>query len=134
MKKAMTGLLDKKAVEKYLGRAEVREIFNVPKMGVVAGCAVVDGKIVRHSHVRLLRDSRVIHTGKLSSLRRFKDDVKEVQQGYECGMSIESFNNIEQGDVTEAFTTEMIAQELEGPLEKPAAPEGKSAKQTKEAR
>lgn len=112
VKKAMAGLLDKKAVEKYLGRAEVRETFSVPKIGTVAGCSVIDGKIVRGAQVRLLRDNRIIVTGKLSSLKRFKDDAKEVAQGYECGMGIENFNDIRQGDVIEAFMIEMIAQEL----------------------
>jgi translation initiation factor IF-2 len=115
VKKAMTGLLDKKAVEKYLGRAEVRETFSVPKIGVVAGCAVIDGKIQRGANVRLLRDNRVIFTGKLSSLKRFKDDAKEVAQGYECGMGIENYNDIKQGDVIEAFNIEMVAQELGAP-------------------
>jgi translation initiation factor IF-2 len=112
VKKAMGGLLEKKAVEQYLGRAEVRETFSVPKIGVVAGCSVIDGKITRGCQVRLLRDNRVIYTGKLSSLKRFKDDVKEVAQGYECGMGIENFNDIKQGDVIEAFVIEMVAQEL----------------------
>lgn len=115
VRKAMTGLLDKKAVEKYLGRAEVRETFSVPKIGVVAGCSVIDGKIARGAQVRLLRDSRVIYTGKLASLKRFKDDAKEVAQGYECGMGIENFNDIKQGDLIEAFTIEMVAQELGAP-------------------
>lgn len=112
VRKAMTGLLDKKAVEKYLGRAEVRELFSVPKIGVIAGSSVVDGKITRGSQVRLLRDNRVIFTGKLSSLRRFKDDAKEVAQGYECGIGIENFNDLKTGDIIEAFNIEMVAQEL----------------------
>jgi len=112
VKKAMAGLLDKKAVERYSGRAEVRETFSVPKIGVIAGCSVIDGKINRSCQVRLLRDNRVLFTGKLSSLKRFKDDVKEVAQGYECGMGIESFNDIKQGDVIEAFTIDMVAQDI----------------------
>jgi translation initiation factor IF-2 len=129
VKKAMTGLLDKKAVEKYLGRAEVRETFSVPKIGLVAGCAVVDGKIQRAAQVRLLRDSRIIYTGKLASLKRFKDDVKEVAQGYECGMGIENFNDIKQGDVIEAFLIEMVAQELDAPVSQSAGASGdKSAR------
>jgi translation initiation factor IF-2 len=122
VRKAMTGLLDKKAVEKYLGRAEVRETFSVPKVGTVAGCAVIDGKITRGCQVRLLRDNRIVYTGKLSSLKRFKDDAKEVAQGYECGMGIENFNDIKQGDVIEAFMIEMVAQELTSSTT-PAAPE-----------
>src|SRR5690606_8086596 len=89
VKQAMTGKLDKKKVEKFLGRAEVRQTFTVPKVGTVAGCAVIDGKILRGANVRLLRDSRVIFDGKLNSLKRFKDDAKEVAEGYECGMGIE---------------------------------------------
>lgn len=112
MKKAMAGILDKKAVEKYQGRAEVREIFQIPKAGVIAGCSVIDGKMTRNGQIRLLRDSRVIYTGKLSSLKRFKDDVKEVLQGYECGMGIENFNDIKPGDLIEAFTVEMVLDDL----------------------
>ncbi|MBI3544172.1 MAG: translation initiation factor IF-2, partial [Deltaproteobacteria bacterium] len=128
VKKAMTGLLDKKAVEKYLGRAEVRELFSVPKIGNVAGCSVVDGKIIRTASVRLLRDNRVIFTGKLSSLRRFKDDAKEVAQGYECGIGIENYNDIKQGDVIEAFAIEMVAHELGAPSAPKGAAEPAQAK------
>lgn len=116
VKKAMAGLLEKKAVEKYLGRAEVRQTFSVPKAGTVAGCAVVDGKITRNCQVRLLRENRVIYTGKLNSLRRFKDDAKEVATGFECGMGLENYNDIKQGDIIEAFTIEMVAQELDAPI------------------
>ncbi len=122
IKKAMAGLLDKKQVEKYLGRAEVRETFVAPKFGTIAGCSVVDGKILRGCSVRLLRDSRVIYTGKLGSLRRFKDDAKEVAQGYECGMSIENFNDIKVGDLIEAFAIEMIAQDMDEALANPTPP------------
>ncbi|HRK02136.1 MAG TPA: translation initiation factor IF-2 [Oligoflexia bacterium] len=116
VKKAMAGLLEKKAVEKYLGRAEVRQTFSVPKAGTVAGCAVVDGKITRNCQVRLLRENRVIYTGKLNSLRRFKDDAKEVATGFECGMGLENYNDIKQGDIIEAFTVDMVAQELDAPI------------------
>lgn len=121
VKKAMGGLLEKKAVEKYLGRAEVRETFTVPKVGVIAGSFVIDGKITRGCNVRLLRDSRVVYTGKLSSLKRFKDDAKEVAQGYECGMGIENYNDLKQGDVIEAFMIEMVAQELDETRKAPEA-------------
>ena len=120
VKKAMAGLLDKKAVEKYSGRAEVRELFSVPKLGMIAGSSVVDGKITRGSQVRVLRDSRVIYTGKLTSLKRFKDDAKEVAQGYECGIGVENFNDLKPGDVIEAFTIDMVAQELGAPSAPPA--------------
>jgi translation initiation factor IF-2 len=106
VKKAMEGLLAPQEVEKFQGRAEVRELFNVPKAGVVAGSAVIDGKIGRHSKVRLLRDSKVIYEGKVGSLRRFKEDAKEVSTGYECGIGIENFNDIKPGDIIEAFSIE----------------------------
>lgn len=112
VKKAMTGLLDKKKVEKFLGRAEVRQIFSVPKVGVIAGSAVVDGKILRGANVRLLRESRVIFEGKMSSLRRFKDDAKEVASGFECGIGIENYNDLKPGDIIEAYQIELVAPEL----------------------
>ncbi len=100
---AMEGMLAPVEKEVYLGTAEVRETFNVPKVGTVAGCHVSDGKFVRHANVRLLRNGVVVHTGKLSSLRRFKDDVKEVLKGYECGMGLENYNDVKVGDILEAF-------------------------------
>lgn len=112
VKLAMTGMLDKKKVERFLGRAEVRQIFTVPKLGIVAGCAVIDGKIIRGANVRLLRDSRVIFDGKLSTLKRFKDDAKEVAEGYECGMGIEKYNDIKIGDLIEAYQIDLITPEL----------------------
>jgi translation initiation factor IF-2 len=120
VKKAMAGLLEKKAVEKYLGRAEVRNVFNISKVGTVAGCFVVDGKMQRNATVRLLRDGRIIFTGKLNSLKRFKDDVREVQQGYECGLGIENYNDIKVGDIIEAFEIEMVAQSIDEPQEQQA--------------
>jgi translation initiation factor IF-2 len=112
VKLAMAGLLDKKRVETYLGRAEVRQTFSIPKAGTVAGCFVIDGKLVRNAQVRLLRDSRIIFDGKLNSLKRFKDDAKEVNQGYECGMGIDGYNDIKVGDLIEAYQIDMVAQEL----------------------
>lgn len=109
VKKAMTGLLKPTIVEKSLGRAEVRELFSVPKAGTIAGCSVLDGKIARQALVRLLRESRVIYEGKLSSLKRFKDDVKEVQTGFECGIGIENYNDLKVGDVIEAYMQESVA-------------------------
>ena len=109
VKKAMTGMLAPTFVEKSLGRAEVRETFNVPKIGTIAGCSVVEGKITRQAQVRLLRDSRVIYEGKLASLKRFKDDAREVQQGYECGIGIENYNDLKVGDIIEAFQKEQVA-------------------------
>ena len=112
IKKAMEGLLDPVFKEKYLGRAEIREIFSVPKIGNVAGCYVQDGKILRNSQVRLLRDNVVVYEGKLGTLRRFKDDVKEVASGYECGMGLENYNDIKVGDIIESFEMEKTAAKL----------------------
>jgi translation initiation factor IF-2 len=112
IKKAMEGLLEPTLREKHLGRAEIREIFSVPKHGMVAGSYVLDGKMVRNAQVRLLRDNVVIYEGKMSTLRRFKDDVKEVASGYECGISLENYNDIKVGDIIEAFEIEKIATKL----------------------
>jgi translation initiation factor IF-2 len=112
VKKAMAGLLAPVQREQVLGRAEVRQIFNVPKVGTVAGCAVVSGKVTRTALVRLLRDNVIIHEGRLGSLKRFKDDVREVQQGYECGMGIEAYNDVKPGDVIEAYEIQQVAAEL----------------------
>jgi translation initiation factor IF-2 len=120
VKLAMRGLLSPISKERYLGRAEVRQTFNVPKVGTVAGCAVVDGVLMRSAQIRLLRDSKPIHTGKLSSLKRFKDDAREVREGFECGMGIEKFNDIKVGDIIEAFEIVMT----EAPLDEPIAKQG----------
>jgi translation initiation factor IF-2 len=112
VKKAMGGLLAPTIVEKTLGHAEVRNVFAIPKIGTIAGCSVLDGKIFRTSLVRLLRDSRVVYEGKVSSLKRFKDDVKEVATGYECGIAIENYNDLKVGDVIEAFEKQSVATEL----------------------
>jgi translation initiation factor IF-2 len=114
VKKAMEGLLEKKKVERFLGRAEVRQIFSVPKIGVIAGTSVVDGKMLRGANVRLLRDSRVIYEGKMSSLKRFKDDAKEVATGFECGIGIENFNDLKPGDIIEAYQIDLVAGTLDG--------------------
>ncbi len=112
IKKAMEGLLEPTLREKQLGHAEIREVFSVPKHGNVAGCYVLDGKMVRNMPVRLLRDNVVIYEGKMGSLRRFKDDVKEVASGYECGISLENYNDIKIGDIIEAYEIEKIAATL----------------------
>ncbi|QOX78706.1 translation initiation factor IF-2 [Trichlorobacter lovleyi] len=112
VRKAMEGLLEPVFKEKYLGRAEIREIFSVPKVGNVAGCYIQDGKILRNAQVRLLRDNVVVYQGKLGTLRRFKDDVKEVATGYECGMGLENYNDIKVGDIIEAFEMEKVAAKL----------------------
>ncbi|NIM02322.1 MAG: translation initiation factor IF-2 [Acidobacteria bacterium] len=107
IKQAMVGMLEPTFKENVLGQAEVRQLFKVPKIGVIAGCYVTDGKVTRNAEVRLLRDNVVIHTGKVGSLRRFKDDVAEVKQGYECGIGIAGYNDLKEGDVIEFF--EMVA-------------------------
>ncbi|WP_461211130.1 translation initiation factor IF-2 [Desulfocurvus sp. DL9XJH121] len=103
IKDAMAGMLAPVISEEYLGQAEVRETFNVPKVGTVAGCYVVDGELKRNAKVRLLREGVVIYTGTLSSLKRFKDDAKEVRKGFECGAGLERFNDVKTGDIIEAF-------------------------------
>ncbi|MEN1759403.1 translation initiation factor IF-2 [Anoxynatronum sibiricum] len=100
---AMTGMLDPEYKEVELGKAEVRATFKVPGIGMVGGCYVIDGKILRNASIRLVRDGIVIHEGSISSLRRFKDDVKEVATGYECGIGIENYNDVKEGDIIEAF-------------------------------
>lgn len=112
LKKAMTGLLVPDIVEKVMGSAEVRNTFSVPKVGTIAGCFVNDGKIQRNNLVRLTREGRIIYEGKISSLKRFKDDAKEVAQGYECGIGIENYNDIKVGDVIEAYIKEEVQREL----------------------
>ncbi len=107
-KKLLLGLLDKVVKEKVIGRAEVRNVFTIPKVGTIAGSAIIDGKVTRGCHLRLLRENRVIYEGKLSSLRRFKEDVKEVQSGYECGIGIENFSDLKLGDQFEAFIKEEV--------------------------
>lgn len=113
VKQAMAGLLAPIKEEVSIGRAEVRETFTVPKLGTVAGCYVVDGTVKRGAFVRLVRDSRVIHEGKMASLRRFKDDVREVQNGYECGIGIENYNDVKQGDTLEIFEIKETAATLD---------------------
>jgi translation initiation factor IF-2 len=111
IKKAMTGLLEPIVKETYLGRAEVRDTFRVPKVGVIAGCYVVDGVVKRDSEVRLLRDNVVVFKGKVGSVRRFKEDVAEVRTGMECGISIANYGDIKVRDVIEVFVTERVAAE-----------------------
>lgn len=112
VKAAMAGVLAPEEREKVIGEAEVREVFQAPKVGAIAGCYVTDGYVVRGAHVRVLREGVVMYDGMLSSLRRFKDDVKEVKSGYECGMSIEKFNDIKVGDRFEFYIIEEVAATL----------------------
>jgi translation initiation factor IF-2 len=111
IKRAMTGLLEPTIKETYQGRALVKETFRIPKVGTIAGCSVSDGIIKRDSEVRLLRDNNVVFTGKVGSLRRFKDDASEVRNGMECGISIANYGDIKAGDIIEAFVTEKVAAE-----------------------
>jgi len=113
IRKAMVGMLEPTFKEDIIGNAEVREIFHVPKIGTIAGCSVTDGKIQRNASVRVVREGVVIYTGKIASLRRFKDDVKEVLTGYECGIGVENFNDLKIGDNLEAF----VMLEVEATLE-----------------
>lgn len=106
---ALKGMLDPEFEEKVIGQAEVRQTFKVSKLGTIAGCYVTDGKVTRDSGIRLIRDGIVIYEGKVDTLRRFKDDVREVQSGYECGITLEKYNDIKEGDVLEAY----IMQEIE---------------------
>ena len=112
VKQAMVGQLDPTFEESTLGAAEVRDTFRIPRVGTIAGCYVTEGKFTRDAKTRLVRDSRIIYEGQVRSLRRFKDDVKEVQQGYECGIGLENFNDIKVGDVIEAFEVKEIAPSL----------------------
>jgi len=113
VKSAMEGLLAPTLKEVALGRIEVRDTFHVSKVGTVAGCYVLDGKVARNAQVRLVRDNVVIWEGKLSSLKRFKDDAREVQSGYECGIGLENYNDVKVGDIIEAFEIEEVATTLD---------------------
>ncbi|GAG38878.1 unnamed protein product, partial [marine sediment metagenome] len=109
---AMAGLLEPVYNENIIGRADIKEIFHVSKIGTVAGCYVTDGKIERGAKVRLLRDDVVIFDGNINSLKRFKDDVKDVSSGFECGLGLENYNDIKPGDVLEVYTLEEMKAEL----------------------
>jgi translation initiation factor IF-2 len=112
IKNAIVGMMDAVFEEHILGRAEVREVFHIPKVGAVAGCYITDGRVVRDKPVRVVRDGIVVYEGKIASVRRFKDDVKEVQNGYECGLGVEKFNDIKVEDILECYELEEIAPEL----------------------
>jgi translation initiation factor IF-2 len=112
IKSAMEGMLSPDIEEKIIGSAEIRETFNITKVGTIAGCYVTEGIIKRSSNIRIIRDGIVVHTGKLGSLKRFKDDVKEVKNNYECGLNIERYNDIKEGDIVEAFEEVEVARKL----------------------
>jgi translation initiation factor IF-2 len=112
LKDAMEGMLSPELREEVTGTAEIRETFKISKVGTVAGCMVLNGKIFRNSGVRLIREGVVVYTGVLDSLKRFKDDVKEVSKGYDCGMQIKNYNDINIGDVIEAFQEVEVKKKL----------------------
>jgi translation initiation factor IF-2 len=112
VKSAMEGMLRPEIKEEITANVEIREVFKITKVGSVAGCMVKDGKIKRGNRIRLIRDGIVIYTGELGSLKRFKDDVKEVAQGYECGLNVHNFNDIKVGDIVEAFEEIEVKQTL----------------------
>lgn len=127
VKKALSGMLTPDLREELLGYAEIREVFNVSKVGKVAGCMVTDGMIRRGAKVRLLRDNVVIHEGALKTLKRFKDEVKEVKNGYECGMAFESYDDLKVGDQIEAFEVQEIAREVTESKDRPEEASAESA-------
>jgi translation initiation factor IF-2 len=108
VEKMVRGKVAPKAREKFLGYAEIRQVFNITKTGKVAGCMITEGLVKRGTGVRLLRDNVVIHSGELTQLKRFKDDVREVARGYECGLSFANFQDLQVGDVVECFEVEMV--------------------------
>jgi translation initiation factor IF-2 len=109
---AMNGMLEPEYKEVIHGRAEVRQTFKASSVGTIAGCYVTEGKITRNSDVRVIRDGIVIYEGELASLKRFKDDAKEVLSGFECGLNIEKYNDIKEGDIIEAFGQEQISRTI----------------------
>ena len=112
MRGALSGLLAPTLRERFLGNASIRDVFNITKVGKVAGCMVTEGSVRRGARVRLLRDNVVIHEGSLKTLKRFKDEVREVKEGYECGMAFENYQDIQVGDVIECFEVEEVARAL----------------------
>jgi translation initiation factor IF-2 len=113
MKAAMEGLLEPELVEAKLGHASVKEVFRISRVGAIAGCMVTDGKILRNAQVRLIRDQKIVHNGKIETLKRFKDDAKEVAEGYECGIKIGGHDDIRKGDIIEAYEVQKVARKLE---------------------
>ena len=109
---ALSGMLAPTLRERFLGNASIREVFNITRVGKVAGCMVTDGVVRRGAKVRLLRDNVVIHEGSLKTLKRFKDEVREVRDGYECGMAFENYENVQVGDTIECFEVEEVARAL----------------------
>ncbi|HRN98454.1 MAG TPA: translation initiation factor IF-2, partial [Flavobacterium sp.] len=112
LKDAMEGMLSPEMKEEITGTAEIRELFKISKVGTIAGCMVTDGKIFRSSKIRIIREGVVVHSGELSTLKRFKDDVKEVSKGYDCGIQIKGYNDIELNDTIEAFQEVAVKKKL----------------------
>jgi translation initiation factor IF-2 len=112
IKAAMEGMLSPDIEEKIIGSAEIRETFDITKVGTIAGCYVLEGIIKRNSNIRIIRDGIVVHSGELGSLKRFKDDVKEVKNNYECGLNIDKYNDIQVGDIVEAYEEVEVARKL----------------------
>ena len=112
LRDAMQGLLAPEEVEETIGQVEVRQTFRASRIGTIAGSYVLEGKVVRGAKMRLVRDGTVVHEGRVATLRRFNDDVREVQQGFECGIVLENFQDIKDGDVMEVFETRQVAREL----------------------
>ena len=112
MKAALSGMLAPERKESIVGMVEVRQVFRISKIGTVAGCYVLEGMVKRSAQVRVLRDNVVIHTGDIDSLKRFKDDVREVKAGFECGMSLKGFSDLKEGDQFEVFETVEVARTL----------------------
>ena len=122
IKAALTGMLLPDLKEEFLGNAEIREVFNITKVGKIAGCFVTEGNIRRGAKVRLLRDNVVIHEGSLKTLRRFKDEVREAREGYECGAGFENYNDLQVGDFIECFEIKEVARTLESAAQASASP------------
>ena len=112
LRAAMEGMLAPEEVEETLGTVEVRQIFRASRVGAIAGCHVIEGRVARGAKVRLVRDGRVVYDGEVASLRRFNDDVREVSAGYDCGIVLKDFADIKEGDVLEPYTTRLLEREL----------------------
>jgi translation initiation factor IF-2 len=112
LKDAMEGMLSPEMKEEITGTAEIRETFKISKVGTIAGCMVISGKLLRNSGIRLIREGVVVHTGELTSLKRFKDDVKEVAKGYDCGLQLKNYNDIVEGDIVEGFQEVAVKKKL----------------------
>ena len=112
LKDAMEGMLSPEMREEILGNIEIREVYKISKIGNIAGCMVMTGKITREAKVRIIREGIVVHDGLLASLKRFKDDVKEVTKGYDCGLQIKGYNDIKEGDTIEPYTEVAVKKKL----------------------